>query len=313
MPEASVAPLWAALLVPPALVALATAAAALDAAGAALADGRRVGVTVLLDPLREAVRLLAKQRATTTLPEATGWRIGSAMVLIVPVLASAVVPLAPGVVLSDLSIGIVWWTAFMALLWVALYLVGWGGNAAYPLVAGYRFIAQALAYEMPLAITIVTVGLIAESLRVGAIVQAQAGLWYVVWMPVGFAVYLVAAAALSFWGPFATPVAADVAGGVTAELAGADRLVFAVGRYVVLAAAAAFAVPVFLGGGAGPLLPPAAWTVIKTATVLALLVAARWRLPLLRMDRFEEVAWVVLIPATLVQLFVVCVIVLAVR
>jgi NADH-quinone oxidoreductase subunit H len=159
--------------------------------------------------------------------------------------------------------------------------------------------------------TVITVGLAARSLQVGRIVEAQQSLWYVVWMPLGFVIYLITAAALSFWGPFATPVAADLGGGVDAELSGVDRLVFLVGRYVALVVAAAFAVPLFLGGGAGPLLPAPLWVLLKTVAVLGLLVWARWRVPLVRADRFEEFAWAVLIPATLVQLFVVCAIVLA--
>lgn len=313
MPEVPVAPLWAVPLLPLVLGLLALAGAAMNAAGAALAEGRRVDASVLASPVREALRLLLKQRVTTRLPDATSWRIGSGTPLAVAVLASAVIPLAPGVVVADLSIGLVWWTAFMALLWVGVFLTGWGANSAYPLVAGYRFVAQALAYEMPLAITVITVGLAAESLQVGAVAGAQGGLWYAVWIPAGFVMYLLTGAAVSFWGPFATPVGADTAGGVLAELSGVDRLVFLVGRYLVLASVAAFAVPTFLGGGSGPLLPDAVWTLLKALAVLALLVAARWRLPQVRMDRFEEFAWAVLIPVTLVQLFVVCVIVLIVR
>jgi NADH-quinone oxidoreductase subunit H len=123
-------------------------------------------------------------------------------------------------------------------------------------------------------------------------------------------VYLVAAAAAAFWGPFATPMGSDLAGGVTVELSGVERLIFLAGRYLVLVVVAAFAVPLFLGGGAGPLLPDWAWVLIKTLAVLAVLVWARRRLPAARMDRFEEFAWVVLIPVTLVQLFVVCAVVL---
>lgn len=313
MPEVTTAPLWAVPLLPVALVLLALAGAVMDAAGGAVADGRRVDGSVLTAPVREAARLLLKQRVTTRLPDATAWRIGGAMVPVVALLASAVIPLAPGLVVADLSIGLVWWTAFMALLWVAVFLTGWGANSAYPLVAGFRFVAQALAYEMPLAITVITVGLVAESLQVSAVAAAQGGLWYVVWVPAGFVMYLVTGAAVSFWGPFATPIGADAAGGVGAELGGVDRLVFVAGRYLVLASVAAFAVPMFLGGGSGPLLPDGLWTVLKTLGVLALLVAARWRLPQIRMDRFEEFAWVVLIPVTLVQLLVVCVIVLMVR
>lgn len=304
-----VLPLWAVPLLPLGLIGLGAVAAVFDAAGGAHAAGRPLA-SALATPAREALRLLATQRVTTRLPDALLWRIGSAAPLVVAVLASVTVPLAPGLVLADLSIGVVWWTAFVALLWVAVHLCGWGANSALPMVAGYRFVAQALAYEMPLAITIVAVALPAESLSLSQIAAAQSGLWYVVWIPAGFLVYLLCAAALSFWGPFATPLGADAAGGVLAELAGPERLLFLAGRYTVLGASAWFAVPLFLGGGAGPLLPAWLWTVLKTLAVLALLVGVRWRLPLVRMDRFEELAWVVLIPVTLAQLFVVCVIVL---
>jgi len=81
--------------------------------------------------------------------------------------------------------------------------------------------------------------------------------------------------------------------------------VFMSGRYLALVVSAAFAVPLFLGGHHGPLLPGWLWIVIKTVSVLALMVASRWLWPRVRLDRFEEFAWVVLIPLTLAQLFVV--------
>lgn len=307
MPDPS---LW---LVPGLLVALGLlgwAAAALDAVLGAAAAGRAAPLRAAAEPLREAARLLVQQRRTTTLPDALLWRLGGAGVLVAAALASVVTPLGSRPV-ADLTVGLVWWNAFMALLWVAVWLTGWGGNSVHPLVAGYRFVAQALAYEMPLAITLITVGLAASSLRVGAVVEAQRGLWFVVWMPAGFAVYLTCALALSFYGPLSAPVSTDAAGGVAAELSGVDRLVFLAGRYVVLAAAAAFAVPLFLGGDAGPGGPSPWWVLVKTLLVLALLVLARWRLPLVRPDRFEEVGWMVLLPVTLVQSLVVAIVVLA--
>jgi NADH-quinone oxidoreductase subunit H len=303
------APLWSVLVLPVVLGGFAVAAAMFDAALAARAEGRRATAGELGEPVRAAARLLVTQRRITVAPDAVLWRLGGGTVVVVALLASVVTPLGRWSV-SDLGIGVVWWPALLALLWVAVWLLGWGPNAAYALVSGYRFVAQALAYEMPLAITMVTVAVAAGTLRVGGIVAAQAHLWYGVWMPVALVDYLIGALALAFWGPLRAPVAADTAGGVQAELAGVDRLVFLVGRYLVLAAAAAFAVPLFLGGGAGPLLPDWAWTVLKTLLVLGVLVWARWRLPLVRMDRFEEWSWVVLLPVTLAQLFVVCVVVL---
>lgn len=311
MPEGSVAPLWTVPLLPVVLLLLGAAGAATDAALGTRLAGRRVDLGTLVTPLREALRLLLTQRTTTRMPDAIAWRVGGGTVAVAAVVAAGTVPLAPGVVVADLPTGLVWWTAFMALLWVGVYLLGWGANSAHALVGGYRFVAQALAYEMPLAITVVTVGVLAESLQLGAVAAAQSGAWFAIAMPAGFAVYLVCAAAIAFYGPFATPVGADLAGGPLAELAGVDRLLVVGGRWLVLASTAAFAVPLFLGGGAGPLLPDVVWSLLKALGVLVVLVAARWGLPHLRMDRFEEVAWAVGIPLTFVQLAVVCTAVLA--
>jgi NADH-quinone oxidoreductase subunit H len=290
----------------PAFGALAWIAVVMNAMFGALSSGRPRGMGSLAAPGRAALRLLLKERSATPMPDALLWRFGIIIVFTAPLLAAAVIPLAPGVAVADLSVGIVWWTALMALLWVGVFLVGWGANSAYAMIGGYRFIAQALAYEMPLAIVVITIGLLAESLQVSQIVAGQAdGLWYVIWAPVGFVVYLMAASAQAFWGPFSTPTAGDLAGGVKVELTGVDRLVFMVGRYLALVVAAAFATPLFLGGHHGPWLPGWLWIVIKTLIVLALIVAGRWLWPRVRIDRFEEFAWVVLIPLTLVQLFVV--------
>lgn len=310
MPDRAVAPLWAVPLLPLGLLLLGAVGAAMDTAVGARLAGRRIDPATLATPVRETLRLLCTQRSTTRLPDAIVWRVGGGTVVVAAVLATGTVPLAPGVVVADLPVGLVWWTAFLALLWVGVYLLGWGPNSAYGLIGGYRFVAQALAYEMPLAITVVTVGVAASSLQLGAVVAAQEELWFVVLMPAGFLVYLVCAAAIAFYGPFATPVGADIAGGPLAELSGVDRLLVLVGRWLVLASTALFAVPAFLGGGAGPLLPAAVWSVLKALAVMALLVAGRWLLPALRMDRFEELAWAVGIPVTFVQLAVVCAVVL---
>ena len=69
-------------------------------------------------------------------------------------------------------------------------------------------------------------------------------------------------------------------------------------------------VPLFLGGGSGPVLPNLAWQLVKTLVVLLILVAARWRWPLVRAERFAEIAWLVLLPAVLLQALVVAVFVL---
>jgi NADH-quinone oxidoreductase subunit H len=284
-----------------ALAVLGWGAAALDA---------RLGALPLSQPTREAARLLLQQRRHALLPDVLLTRTGVVVLLLAPVLAAVVLPLGDDPVV-ELDVGIVWFNAMEVCVWGALWLTGWGANSAYSLVGAYRFVAQGLAYELPHMFALITVALGAGSLSMTEVVRAQqAGLWYVVWMPVAFLVYLVSALAMAFWGPMGQPLGRDLAGGVPAELAGADRLLFQAGRYAVLVIAAAAAVPLFLGGGAGPVLPAWAWTLVKTAAVLALLVVAGHRVPAVRMDRFMGFSWVVLIPLTLVQLLVVGVVVL---
>lgn len=299
-----IAALFAALAALTYLAALMSRAAQARAAGLPLAPG------LLVEPARLCARLLVKARRTTPMPDAVLWRLGPIVVLAVPILAATVVPFAPGMAVADPGIGIVWWTAMMALLWVGIFMTGFGANAAFPLVAGYRYAALALAYEMPLAIVVITVGVAAESLQVSQIVARQEDLWFVAIAPAGFAIYVLAACAMAFYGPFAVPVASDLAGGVRAELGGVERLFLVAGQYLVLVVAAAFAVPLFLGGHHGPFLPDWLWLVLKTVAMLALLVSLRHLLPRIRIDRFEEFAWIVLIPLSLAQLFVVCAIVL---
>ncbi len=308
------APLWAVFVLPAVLVVVAVAVAGLDAVLAAGARTGRIGspraaARHAVRPGREVLRHLVQQPRRTRAADLPLTRIGAALLPVAAVLAAVVLPLGFRSV-SDLPEGIVWFNAMEALAWAAVWLAGWGPNSALSLIGGYRFLAQGLAYELPHMLAITTAALGAQSLRVGEVVDGQAGLWFAVWMPAAFGIYLLSAMAMAFWGPFDQPAGVDVAGGAAAELSGVDRVLFLGGRWLLLVVAAAFSVPLFLGGGHGPLLPGWAWTVLKTAAVLAVLVWARRRVPTLRMERYVELAWVVLTPLAVVQALFVAVVVL---
>jgi NADH-quinone oxidoreductase subunit H len=258
--------------------------------------------------MREFARLLIAQRRRTVAADGLLSTLGGAALPVAALLAAVVLPLGERPV-ANLSIGVVWFNAMEVVAWAAVWLVGWSANSAFSLVGGYRFVAQGLAYELPHMFAIITAALAAESLRVTDIVEAQRDLWFVLLMPAAFVAYLLSAAAMAFWGPFDAPLSRDVAGGATAELSGVDRLVFAAGRWLLLVVAAAMAVPLFLGGGLGPVLPAWAWVAVKTAAVLALLIWLRHRFPTVRMDRYVEFAWVVLVPLTIAQALVVALVV----
>jgi NADH-quinone oxidoreductase subunit H len=301
-------PLWAALVVPLVVGALALLAGSFDAALAGRAAGRPAAGE-LAAPLRTGALLLVQQRRTTLAPDALLWRAGSGGLVVVALLAAAVVPLGQWVLL-DSAVGIVWFNALDVVLWALVWLLGWGANSPYALVGGYRFLAQALSYELPLMFALTAPAVAAGSLRVGDVVAAQSGLWYGVWMPVALVAYLVGVVGFAFWGPLASPASRDLAGATLADLSGPDRLLVQAGRWAVLTVGAAFAVPLFLGGGHGPLLPDWLWSLVKTLGVLAVLVVLKRRLPVVPVERLVTPAWVVLLPAVLVQLLVVSVVVL---
>jgi NADH-quinone oxidoreductase subunit H len=282
---------WGAFVLLGLLAAFAVGAAAFDAVLA----GRPA-----TEPLRTVAGLLVQQRRRLLADDPLLWRAAGIALLVAAVLASLATPLGTWAT-ADLPIGVVWFNAMEVVAWAAVWLAGWGPNSAFGLVGGYRFVAQGLAYELPHMFVLTTAALGAGSLRIGDIVAAQENLWFVVWMPVAFLVYLVSVSAMAFFRPFDHAVGTDLAGGAKAELSGVDRLVFTAGQWVLLVSGAAMAVPLFLGGGAGPVLPGWLWTIVKTAAVLALLVWAGRRLPTIRMERFTELSWMVLVPATLLQ------------
>ncbi|MEO3936560.1 NADH-quinone oxidoreductase subunit H [Dermatophilaceae bacterium Soc4.6] len=289
------------------LLVLATLAASAHGALAARTVGASPGVGALL-PATETARLLRQERRTLLAADSPLWRIGGAGLALIPLLMAAVVPLGPPAVL-DSPIGIVWFNAADVVVWALVWLLGWGANSTYALVGAFRFLATALAYELPLMFALTTPAVAAGSLRVSDVVAAQSGLWYVVWMPVAFAITLLGVVGFSVWGPLSPAAAPDLAGGVLAELSGPDRLLAGAGRYLLLTAGSAFATALFLGGTQGPLLPGWMWMSLKTLVVVLALVAVRGRLVLLRPDRFLEVGWLVLLPLALAQLLVVSLVV----
>jgi NADH-quinone oxidoreductase subunit H len=299
----TVAPVWA-LGAVAMLGALVVLAAMLDGALAARADAAPGGMS---RPFAEGARLMRQRRRTTVEADSLLWRIGGAGLLVTAALMVAVVPLGSWTIF-DLDVGVMWFNAMDVVVWAVVWLTGWGANSAHSLVGGYRFLAHGLGYELPLMFALVAPAIAAQSLNVGTVAAAQDRLWFAAWMPVAFLVYLLGVAAFSVWGPFAPAISPDIAGGARAELSGVDRLVFEMGRYALLAAGAAFAVPMFLGGGAGPLLPGWAWVLVKTIVLLGVLVWLRRRLPIFRPDKFMEVGWMLLLPAVLLQDLVVAVI-----
>lgn len=297
-----VSPAWA-VLAPLGLLLFALAGAGLNSALTARSAGRPF-LSGASAPLAQVARLLRQRRQVTVAADVLLWRVGTGGLVVVALLKILVIPLGSWT-LADLDAGVVWFNTMDVMIWALFWLIGWGANSAHALVGGYRFLSLAVAYELPLMFALTAPAVAARSLRVGDVVAAQQDLWFVIWMPIAFIVFCGSVIGFSSWGPFSAAVGRDIAGGLLTDVSGIDRLLILTGRYAVLTAGAAFAVPLFLGGGAGPLLPAWLWTIVKTALVLAALIAIRHRLPTIRPDRFAEVAWIVVLPVTLLQVLIV--------
>lgn len=296
----------------PAMLGLAVAA--LSVAGlSAVLEARDRGQSVrsgVLAPLRETARLLRQRPRRTVSADRLLWRSASSAVTPLAVLIVAFVPLGAHA-LVDQPLGVVWVNALDVTAWAVMWLLGWGANSITGLVGGYRFLALALGYELPLMFAITAPAIAAGSLDLATISAAQDGLWFVVWAPVAFAAYCWGVMGFSVRPPMDPGAGIDANGGILAELAGVDRLLVLAGRYALLVAGSAAAVPLFLGGDAGPLLPGGVWVLTKTLVLSGLLVFAGRRLPTLRPDKFLELGWVVVLPLVVAQDLVVSVIAVA--
>ncbi|MEX2658276.1 MAG: NADH-quinone oxidoreductase subunit H [Acidimicrobiales bacterium] len=298
-------PLAGVLLVGAVLVAGAFVVVVVDRAWGSIAAHQRVRVAALVaGPARDGALLLLTRPSTTERPDAQAWVLAPALVVAMAAAVVAAVPLSPGIAVADVDDGIVLIGAAFALVMVGVYLHGWSANSPMPLTGGYRFVALALSYEMPLALVLIAAALPAESLSVGAIVASQHDIWNVVRQPLGLPLYLVVGLGLATWGPLNMADGADLAGGTTAEVSGVSRLSWELARRSVLVAVAVVGAAVFLGGWQGPLLPGWLWMAVKTLVLVAVLTGLGHRVARIRLERFVVVAWAVLIPVALVDVFV---------
>lgn len=269
---------------------------------AGVAGSTRSGL--LLAPVRSVARAFSQRRTITERPDREGWALAPALLTGLAAVAFTAIPLAPELAVADIPVGIVLFGAALMQVMVAVFLHGWGANSLFPMIAAYRFAAMGFSLGIPFSLVLITTALPAESLRVGAIIENQAGLWNVIRQPLGLPIFIVTALGFSFWGPLQHPDAADLAGGTQGETSGVARLSWRVARAAILVSAAAMGSAAFLGGHLGPWLPGWLWSVVKAIALLALMVWAGHRLARPRMENVVKIGWLILLPLALVDVFV---------
>ena len=265
----------------------------------------RAGPAGILQPVADAIKVLLKEDIVPF--KADKWVHWLApIVVFVPALAIlAVIPFGAGTIFADLNIGILYVVAISSLTVVGLFMAGWGSNNKYTSIAAMRVVAQMVSYEIPLVISIVGVLIVAGSLSMVSIVQAQQVPFFLL-QPLGFVIFFLSATAEINRSPFDLLEAeSEIITGYHIEYSGMKFALFYLGEYGHALAASAIIATLFLGGWTGPLLPPFLWFLVKIIAVFVSLLWLRATLPRLRVDQLMGFAWKGLFPLSILNLFII--------
>ena len=262
-------------------------------------------------PIISGLALLGRESIVPRQPDRIFFEVAPLLLLVAALLAAAVLPLSPDLIVADLATGALFVNAALAYVMVALVMAGWGPDGIYAMIGGFRFLGQLIAYSMLIVMPITAVAMRAESLFTTEIVTSQAGLPNAIYQPVGFGLFFLAAMAVCFLPPFDLPTApGELAGGVEAEYTGARLAVVRLGRFVLVVTLATAVTVFYLGGWLGPVLPPWAWTLLKTLLVAAAMLFLGRYVPRLREEHLLAWGWKIGIPLALLNIFYVGVVLL---
>jgi NADH-quinone oxidoreductase subunit H len=266
----------------------------------------RVGPFGMLQTVADVLKLLTKEDIIPRNADRPVFVLAAIAAVIPAVLLYAVVPFGPEMIIADLNIGVLYFLAVASLSTIAIIMAGWGSNNKFAMLGAMRGAAQVISYEIPIVLALVGVVMITGSLRMTDIVNAQMNsVWFVLLQPVGFLIFMVSSLAELNRTPFDLMEAeSEIVAGYHTEYSGMRWSLFFLAEYLGGFAAAAIAVTLFLGGWAGPVLPPYVWFVIKVYGVFFFLIWMRGTLPRVRVDQLMNLAWKFMIPLALVNVVV---------
>lgn len=266
----------------------------------------RVGPLGLLQPLADVIKLMFKEDWVPPFADKPIYILAPAIVAVTALLGFAVIPFAPGIVIADLNIGVLFFLAVSALGVYSIVLGGWASNNKYALLGAMRGAAQVITYEVFMGISLLGVVMMSGSFNLQEIVLAQRGMWNVVPQFVGFVIFFIAGVAETHRLPFDIPEAeSELVAGYHSEYSGMKFGLFFVGEYLGITLVSAFTVTLFLGGWLGPAwLPGIVWFLLKMFLIILVFILLRASLPRPRYDQLMSYGWKILLPLALLNLLV---------
>src|SRR4029453_7117336 len=281
----------------------------------------RVGPWGLLQPIADGLKLLTKE---DFIPEnADRWIFFFAPYIAVAsaFIVFSVIPFGPDwAVIADVNIGLLLVLAVSRVGVLALILAGWSSNSKYALLGGLRSSAQMVSYEVAMGLSLVGALMFSRTLSLSGIVSAQGldSVWYVLYQPVGFLIFLVSGIAENNRAPFDLPEAeSELVAGFHTEYSGMRWSLFFMAEYAAMVVVSAVAVTVYLGGWFFPFVHGLTEAkghhnlyvivsllvfIVKLLVVLYLYFWLRWTLPRFRYDQLMDIGWKWLIPSALINI-----------
>jgi NADH-quinone oxidoreductase subunit H len=266
----------------------------------------RAGPFGLFVVLADTLKLFFKEDWIPPFADRFVFVIAPAIVVVTVLLSFVVIPFAPGVIVADLNIGILFFLAMSSMGAYSIILGGWASNNKYSLLGAMRGAAQMISYEVFMGLALMGVVVQAGSFSLHTIVEAQQGMWFIIPQFVGFVTFLIAGIAETHRLPFDIPEAeSELIAGFHSEYSGMKFGMFFVGEYLGIMLISSVITCLYFGGWIGPaFLPPLVWFLIKMFAFIMFFILLRASLPRPRYDQLMEYGWKFLFPLTLLNLLV---------
>src|SRR5579872_1355129 len=213
----------------------------------------RVGPFGLLQVVADMIKIFFKEDWIPPFADKAVFVLAPAVIVVTVLMSFAMLPIAPGIIVSDLNIGLLFVLAMSSLGVYSVVLAGWSSDNKYSLLGGLRAAAQMLSYEVFMGLSLMGVVLMAGSFSMSAIVEAQRKMWFVIPQFLGFVLFLIAGVAETRRLPFDIPEAeSELVAGFHSEYSGMKFGMFFVGEYLGIMLISSLIVTLFFGGWLGP-------------------------------------------------------------
>ncbi|MBO9604844.1 MAG: NADH-quinone oxidoreductase subunit NuoH [Paenibacillaceae bacterium] len=273
----------------------------------------RTGPLGLLQSVADVAKLLIKEDTIPSKAEKHLFILAPALTFIPAFTVLAVFPYTNNLYFADLNVGVLYYAALSSISTIGIVMGGWASNNKYALLGGMRSAAQMISYEVPLVISVTGVVMMAGSLNLRTIVGDQGdAFWEWNFLPqiVGFVVFVIAAISELNRTPFDLPEAeSELVAGYHVEYSGFRFAFFMLAEYVYVFAIASLTTILFLGGWHAPLpfldfIPGILWFLLKFSFIVFFLFWLRATMPRIRIDQLMGLGWKVLLPLSLLNIFI---------